>query len=43
LQGELHNSDKPLNSPLEEICVFGLSDQARAHHNGLETLPLDGP
>lgn len=30
-------------SPLEEIAVFRLPDQARSHHDGLEALALDGP
>lgn len=31
------------HSPLEEVRVLGLPDEARTHHYRLEALSLDGP
>lgn len=29
--------------PLEEVHVFGVFDESSSHHDGLETLTVDGP
>lgn len=29
--------------PFEELHVLGMLDESRPHHDGLETLPVNGP
>lgn len=39
--GEREHERGPL--PAEEVHVLGMFDDAAAHHDGLEVLPIDGP